>query len=210
MMSAPANARQPLDDFAICAGQGRPPIDANGGGSLGMARGNSSRGTAVPKLFWEDFIAGQVTEYGTYEVTAEEIKAFAAEFDPQPMHLDEEAARAGMMGGLCASGWHTCAMMMRIIADGFVLESSSMGATGCEEVKWLAPVRPGDRLRVRMHVIDKRASQSRPEMGFVNARLDVLNAAGVCVMTLTPHFMLGRRPPPERAAQGTDAKAAGA
>ena len=148
----------------------------------------------MPKLYWEDFTPGQVSEYGAYEVIADEIKAFAAEFDPQPMHVDEEAARAGMMGGLCASGWHSCAIMMRIIADGFVLDTASMGATGCGEVKWLAPVRPGDTLRVRMHVVDKRASHSRPEMGFVNARLDMLNAGDVCVMTLTPHFMIERRP----------------
>jgi acyl dehydratase len=149
---------------------------------------------SVPKLYWEDFVPGEVTEYGDYAVTAEEIKDFAAEFDPQPMHLDEEAARASMIGGLCASGWHSCAILMRIIADGFVLNSSSMGATGCNEIKWLAPVRPGDRLRVRMEVIDKRPSASRPEMGFVNARLDMLTHDGTRVMTLTPHFMLGRRP----------------
>jgi acyl dehydratase len=149
----------------------------------------------MPKLHWEDFTAGQVAEYGPQTVTAEEIKAFAAEFDPQPMHLDEEAARQSLVGGLCASGWHTCAIMMRIVADGFILDSSSMGATGCEEIKWLAPVRPGDRLRVRMEVLATRASASRPDMGFVNARLDMLNAAGVRVMTLTPHLMFGRRPP---------------
>jgi len=151
-------------------------------------------GAAVPKLYWEDFTPGQVCEYGAYEVTADEIKAFAAEFDPQPMHLDEEAARASMIGGLCASGWHSCAIMMRIIADGFVLDTASMGATGCGEVKWLAPVRPGDRLRVRMHVLDRRRSKSRPEMGFVNVRLDMLNAADARVMTVTPHFMIECRP----------------
>jgi acyl dehydratase len=149
----------------------------------------------MPKLHWEDFIAGQVAEYGPQTVTAEDIKAFAAEFDPQPMHLDEDAARQSLVGGLCASGWHTCAIMMRIVADGFILDSSSMGATGCEEIKWLAPVRPGDRLRVRMEVLATRASASRPDMGFVNARLDMLNADGVRVMTLTPRLMFGRRPP---------------
>ena len=148
----------------------------------------------MPKIYWEDFTPGHIAEYGSYEVTAEEIKSFAAEFDPQPMHLDEEAARAGMMGGLCASGWHTCAIMMRIIADGFVLDSASMGATGCPEVKWLAPVRPGDRLHVRIEVLDTRSSKSRPEMGFANVRLDTLNAHGVRVMTVTSHVMLGRRP----------------
>jgi len=158
----------------------------------------------VPKLHWEDFAAGQTAEYGAYEVTADEIKEFAAEFDPQPMHLDEEAARASMVGGLCASGWHTCAIMMRIIADGFIVDSSSLGGTGCGEVKWLAPVRPGDRLHVRTYVIDTRVSKSRPDMGFVNFRFDMLNAEGVRVMTLTPHLMFGRRPPApgEKAAVG--------
>jgi acyl dehydratase len=159
-----------------------------------MTRSFLPRRSAVPRLHWEDFAAGQIAEFGPLAVTAEEIKAFAAEFDPQPMHLDEEAARATMVGGLCASGWHTCALMMRIIADGFVLDSASMGATGCDEVKWLAPVRPGDRLRVRMEVLDKRSSARRPEMGFVNARFDTLNAEGVRVMTLTCQMMLGRRP----------------
>ena len=92
----------------------------------------------MTKHYWEDFTAGQVAEYGPQTVTAEDIKAFAAEFDPQPMHLDEEAARQSLVGGLCASGWHSCAIMMRILADGFVLDSSSMGATGCGEIKWLA------------------------------------------------------------------------
>lgn len=144
-------------------------------------------------LTFEDFPIGRLGTYGPRHVTRDEILTFAAEFDPQPMHLDDEAARATMVGGLCASGWHTCALMMRIIADGFVLDSSSMGATGCEEIKWLAPVRPGDRLRVRMTVLDTRPSASRPEMGFVNARFDMFNADGVRVMTLTPHLMFGRR-----------------
>jgi acyl dehydratase len=149
----------------------------------------------VPKRYWEDFFAGQVVECGPLDVSAAEIKAFAAAFDPQPMHLDEVAARATMLGGLCASGWHTCALMMRMVADGLVLDSASMGATGCPEVKWLAPVRPGDRLRVRVEVLDTRPSKSRPEMGFVNARFDTFNAHGVRVMTLTSHLIFGRRPP---------------
>jgi acyl dehydratase len=150
-------------------------------------------GAIVPKYYWEDFAPGHVAEYGTYEVTAEEIKAFAAEFDPQPMHLDEEAARASIVGGLCASGWHSCAIMMRILADGYVLDSASMGATGCPEIKWIAPVQPGDRLRVRVKVLDSRLSKSRPEMGFVNARFDMFNAADLPVMTVTTNMMLERR-----------------
>jgi acyl dehydratase len=147
----------------------------------------------VPKFHWEDFTPGQVSEYGPRQVTAEEIKAFAAEFDPQPMHLDEEAARDSFVGGLCASGWHTCAILMRILADGFVLDSSSMGATGCPEIKWLAPVRPGDWLRVRVKVLGTRASRSRLDLGFVDARFDMLNGDDVPVMTLRAHLMFGRR-----------------
>jgi acyl dehydratase len=127
-------------------------------------------------------------------VSAEEITAFAADFDPQPMHLDDAAARATMMGGLCASGWHTCCLMMRMIADGFILRSSSLGAIGIDEVKWLVPVRPGDRLTVRAHVLETRASQSRPEMGFVKFLFEVVTAPGERVMTVSTSLMMfGRR-----------------
>jgi acyl dehydratase len=98
-----------------------------------------------------------------------------------------------MVGGLCASGWHTCAIMMRIIADGFVLNSSSMGAPGVEEIRWLAPVRPGDVLRVRVTVVDKKASQSRPLLGFVGLFFEVLNDVGTCVMTSRTNMMFARR-----------------
>jgi acyl dehydratase len=137
------------------------------------------------KLYWEDFDVGQVSVYGDRYVGADEIKEFAAGFDPQPT----------LVGGLCASGWHTCAIMMRIIADGFVLNSSSMGAPGVEEVRWLAPVRPGDTLRVRTTVLDKRASRSRPQLGFVDLYFEVLNDAGACVMTSRTNMMFARRQP---------------
>jgi acyl dehydratase len=147
----------------------------------------------MPTLHWEDFTVGVVAEYGAHVVTVEEIKAFAADFDPQPMHLDEAAARATMMGGLCASGWHTCCLMMRMIADGFLLRSSSMGGVGIDEIKWLIPVRPGDRLRVRARVLDTRASRSRPELGFVKFLFEVVTAPGACVMTMSTSLMFGRR-----------------
>src|SRR6478735_833435 len=139
----------------------------------------------MAKLFWEDFDVGQVNEYGRQLVSSEEIKAFAAEFDPQPMHLDEEAARATLVGGLCASGWHTCAIMMRMVADGFVLNSSSMGAPGVEEIRWLAPVRPGDTLRVRTTILDLREPKSRPDFGFVRTKFEVLNGKDEVVMHST-------------------------
>jgi acyl dehydratase len=147
----------------------------------------------VPKTYWEDFKVGSVEQYGPRVITREEIIAFAAEFDPQPFHLDEDAARRSMLGGLCASGWHTCCLMMRMIADGFLLNSASMGAPGVDEVKWLAPVRPGDALTVRRTVLDKRTSQSRPQMGFVRLLLEILNQDSRTVMTLTTPMMILRR-----------------
>ena len=149
----------------------------------------------MPKLYWEDFAPGSVAEYGPRQVTREEIMAFAAEFDPQPFHLDEDAARSSMFGGLAASGWHSCSLLMRIIADGFVVDSSSMGSPGVDEVKWLAPVRPGDRLRVRATVLESRPSHSRREMGLVKFLFEMFNQADVAVMSLRMTSMFGRRMP---------------
>ena len=147
----------------------------------------------VPRLYFEDFVTGSVTEYGPRPVTREEIIAFAAEFDPQPMHLDEDAGRAGMLGGLAASGWHTCSLLMRMLYDGFLFEAASMGSPGVDEVRWLAPVRPGDVLTVRRTVMETRVSKSRPGVGFVMFLMEVLNQTGRPVMTLTTPLMIARR-----------------
>jgi len=155
---------------------------------------------ALSKLYFEDFEVGHVAEYGDKLVTAEEIKEFAREFDPQPMHLDEEAAKRTLVGGLCASGWHTCCMMMKIVADGYLLNSSSMGAPGVEEIRWLKPVRPGERLRVRATVLEKREPASRLDFGFVRTRFEVLDTSGDCAMSSITNLMFARRQP--RAAQG--------
>ena len=152
----------------------------------------------MPKLHWEDFKPGDVAIYGPRRVTREEIVAFAAEFDPQPMHLDEAAASATMLGGLAASGWHTCCLLMRIITDGYVLNSSSMGAPGVEEVRWLKPLRPGTQIRVRSTVLETRASQSRPEMGLAKIHHEVLDETDAVLTTLTSTAMLGRRQPGAR------------
>jgi len=146
------------------------------------------------RLYWEDFEPGAVAVYGPRLVTREEIVAFAAEFDPQPMHLDEMAARDTMLGGLGASGWHMCCIFMRIIADGFVLNSSSMGGPGVEETRWLAPLRPGTQVRVRAKVIEARASKSRPEMGLVKFEYLLVDEADAPLMSLTTTQMFGRRP----------------
>ena len=147
----------------------------------------------MAKLYFEDFQPGAINEYGPRLVTREEIVAFAAEFDPQPMHLDEEAGRASMLGGLAASGWHTCCLMMRLAADGFILNSASMGAPGVDEVRWLAPLRPGRSITLRTTTLETRPSGSRPEMGFVKMLFEVIDDAGVTVMTLTSSLIMGRR-----------------
>jgi acyl dehydratase len=147
-------------------------------------------------LYWEDFVVGSVAEYGPRLVTREEIIAFAAEFDPQPMHMDEDFARATMLGGLAASGWHTCAIGMRLIADGFILQSASMGAPGVDEVRWLKPVRPGDELTLRGTVLDARPLKSRPEWGLVRFRFEMLNQAGELMMTQDNVNFFGRRAAP--------------
>ena len=149
----------------------------------------------MPQFHWEDFTPGRVFEHGPRRLPRDEMIAFAAEFDPQPMHLDDEAARATMLGGLAASGWYLCCILMRMCADAFVLDSSSMGAPGVDEVKWLLPVRPDDELSLRATVLDTRASKSRPDMGFVRFGFELFNAKGQRAMTLTTSLMMGRREP---------------
>ena len=147
----------------------------------------------MPKLHWEDFKPGAVAIYGPRLVTREEIVAFAAEFDPQPMHLDEAAASATLLGGLGASGWQICCLLMRMITDGFLLDSTSMGAPGIDEVRWLKPLRPGTQIRVRATVLDTRASNSRPAMGFVKFQYEVLDDQDAVLTTMVSSTMLVRR-----------------
>jgi acyl dehydratase len=146
-------------------------------------------------LCFDDFPPGRFGSYGPRHVTREEMLSFAAEFDPQPMHLDEEAARHTMLGGLGASGWHTCCIMMRLIADGFLLDTASMGSPGIDELNWLKPVRPGDTLNVRATVQSARASQSKPDRGFVSFLYEVFNGRGERVLAMTCPQMILRRDP---------------
>jgi acyl dehydratase len=147
----------------------------------------------VPSLYWEDFTPGRVFEHGPRRLPRDEMIAFAAEFDPQPMHLDEQAARQTMLGGLAASGWYLCCILMRMSADAFVLDSSSMGAPGVDEVKWLAPIRPDEELSLRATVLDTRASRSRPEMGFVRFNFEMFDPGNRRVMVLVTSLMMERR-----------------
>ncbi|MFI5012982.1 MAG: MaoC family dehydratase [Hyphomicrobiales bacterium] len=157
------------------------------------AANEAGYGRAMPELFFEDFPVGASGECGPRKITREEIIAFAREFDPQPFHLDEEAAKGTFVGELIASGWQTCALMMRIMFDGIIHKSSSMGAPGVEEVKWLRPVRPGDTLAAHWSVLETRLSRSRPEMGFARMRILLLNQRGEAVYEQLFSMMAGRR-----------------
>ena len=147
----------------------------------------------MSKLYFEDFKPGAVAVYGPRRVTRDEIVAFAAEFDPQPMHMDEEAARHTMLGGLAASGWHTCCLMMRLICDGYLLNSASMGAPGVDEIRWLRPLRPDTEVRVRTTVQGTRVSKSKPELGFVSMLYEVLDESDNVLMTATSPMMIETR-----------------
>ena len=140
---------------------------------------------------FEDFPLGRTFACGPYEVTKEEIFEFAREFDPQPHHLDEEAAKHSMLKGLSASGWHVCAMTMRILADGILSKAVGLGGVGSREARWMKPVRPGDILRVEAEVVEARSSASKP-VGFVTFDCRVFNQTEqVAMISMTP--IIGRR-----------------
>lgn len=145
------------------------------------------------KWAFEDFAAGMTIDLGEKHVTAAEIVEFASEFDPQPMHLDEAAGKASLLGGLGASGWHTCAMFMRMMCDAFLLDSTSQGAPGIDYVRWKRPVLAGDTLRVRTTVEATRESASRPGLGFVTVRHDMSNQRGETVMEIRHTGMFLKR-----------------
>ena len=145
------------------------------------------------KYYWEDFPVGGVRELGERVVSADEVRGFASRYDPQPFHVDEEAAKASIYGGLIASGWHTAAMVMRLMCDGYLLESASMGSPGIDNLRWLKPVRPGDRLRARMTVLEARASASKPDRGTVKSKWEVFNQTGDLVMSMEGFGMFKRR-----------------
>ncbi|KQY01511.1 MULTISPECIES: MaoC family dehydratase [Massilia] len=148
------------------------------------------------KEYWyfEDFEPGQDIDLGTRTVTEDEIVAFAREFDPQPFHLDRGAAEASIFGGVIASGWHTCSMMMRMVVDGLMNRSASMGSPGLDGVRWLAPVRAGDTLNVHYRTTRVKASTSKPDRGIVWSTWVALNQHGETVCTVEGMGMFGRRP----------------
>lgn len=144
-------------------------------------------------LYFEDIEVGRTISLGARRVTREEIIAFAAEFDPQPQHLDEAAARESGLGGLAASGWHLCALHMRLMCDGYLLNAASLGSPGLEAVEWHEPVRPGDTLRAQFTCLEARTSSSRPNIGICRILYETFNQHGALVMTWDCTQFLGRR-----------------
>jgi acyl dehydratase len=148
----------------------------------------------VTERFFEDFAVGQRFRSGTATVTAERIKSFAAEFDPQSFHVDEDAARDSLFAGLAASGWHTAAIAMRLLVESDLKPAGGTIGAGVEDLRWPRPVRPGDVLHIQSEVVDVRASRSRPDLGIVKVRATLYNQSDEPVQLWTPVLMVRRRP----------------
>jgi acyl dehydratase len=151
---------------------------------------------AIPMAsrYFEHYAPGTVSEFGSMQVEQSAIMDFARQFDPQPFHVDLEAARQSPFGGLIASGWHTGGMMMRLLVDHYLSPVASIGSPGIDELRWLQPVRPGDTLSVRATVTDRKLSRSKPDRGLVHVFIEVLNQRREVVMSLKAMILTRCRP----------------
>ena len=147
------------------------------------------------KIWWEDLAVGQVRDLGSLSPTEGEIVTFARQFDPQPFHLDAEAAKASVFGGLCASGWHTCSLAMKLMVTNFLNESASLGSPGLENIRWLKPVFPGDTLSLRQTVLETRPMSKRRDVGLVRTTWEMFNQRGEQVLHMEGYGMFRRRWP---------------
>jgi acyl dehydratase len=146
------------------------------------------------KYYYEDLAAIPIADVGTRSISSDDIVRFAREYDPQPFHVNEEAAKHSVFGGLIASGWMTCAIVMRMMCDSYLLESASLGSPGIDNVRWLLPVRPGDTITVVRKMLEARKSASKPDRGIIRSRWEVCNQKGELVMTMEGLGMFGCRP----------------
>jgi acyl dehydratase len=144
---------------------------------------SDARPAAGPDYFWEDYEVGVAIPLGSRVVTKDEILRFAAAFDPQPLHLDEEAARHTMVGRLCASGWHSCALAMRLYCDGHLNRAAGLGASGVKDARFFKPVFPGDTLSATITCLDKRPLRSRPGVGLCETLIEMSNQSGEKVLS---------------------------
>jgi acyl dehydratase len=145
--------------------------------------------------YLEDFAVGQVFATGRLRIDADQIKAFAKQFDPQPFHLDEEAAKSSVFRGLAASGWHTAALTMRLLADGEFKPAGGILGVGFDELSWPRPVRPGDELHAKSEILELRPSKSRPDRGLIRVRTTTYNQNNEAVQIFTGNLIVQRRQP---------------
>lgn len=148
----------------------------------------------IDDRYFEDYVEGDVHRFGSIAVDADEIVAFAKRYDPQSIHTDPLAAEHGPFGGLIASGWHTCGLMMRLYAEYYLTHVASLASPGLDELRWLKPVRPGDRLSVQVTVLKAAPSKSKPDRGAVTSLIEVFNQAAEAVMTMKVVNIIARRP----------------
>ena len=145
-------------------------------------------------LYWEDFTPGQTDEIGRHTFSEQEMIEFARQFDPQPFHTDPEAAKQSFFGGLIASGWHTCAIAMRLMVQKYIGQAASAGSPGVDNIRWRAPVRPGDTITYRRVILAARPSESKPDLGLLQTRTEALNQRGEVVMTMEGWGLFRRAP----------------
>ena len=145
-------------------------------------------------LYWEDFKVGETVVMGSHTFTESEIIEFARQFDPQPFHVDPGAAKQSAFGGLIASGWHTCAVCMRLNCETYINRTRSLGSPGLDNIRWLVPVRAGDTITYRRVILAARPSATRPEVGLLQSRSEAVNQRGEVVMTMEGWAMFRRRP----------------
>ena len=148
----------------------------------------------MSEKWFEDYVVGTTTEHGSIRVDEEELVDFGRRFDPQPFHIDPDAAAAGPYGGLIASGWHTCALMMRLLAQEYLSPVSSLGSPGIDELRWLRPVRPGDELSLRTTVEEARLSRSKPDRGLLRTRVELVGPGGDVVLRMLAMNLVSTRP----------------
>lgn len=148
----------------------------------------------VAERWFEDYVVGSTGEFGPVEVDETELVEFGRRYDPQPFHVDAQAAAAGPFGGLITSGWQTCALMMRLLAQDYLSPASSLGSPGIDELRWLRPVRPGDQLLLHTTVEEARLSRSKPDRGLLRTRVELTNQTGETVLSMTALNLVRCRP----------------
>ena len=161
--------------------------------ALGTTKAKETATVSRPRLAFEDFREGERRTFGPRALSREEIVAFARDWDPQPFHIDEAAAARSPFGGLIASGWQTAALSMRLVVDGMLADSTSIGSPGLDELRWLKPVRPGDALSVEVTVLEVTPSRSKPDRGSVKLSYRCSNQADEVVMTMVARILFLRR-----------------